>query len=68
MRVVIEVNGRTVKLWQNLVRVEKRIGEINENTSLNKRVFGKFLQEYIDLRLAQELLVRLENARSMEKI
>ena len=62
--VVITVADDTVKLWQTLVRAEKRIGEIDRNTKLNKRIaFRKFLQEYVELKLPHELLIRLETCR-----
>ena len=62
--VVITIDDETVKLWQTLVREEKRIGHIERSTKLNKRfAFRKFLQEYVELKLKHEILIRLENAR-----
>ena len=58
--VTVTVDDSTVTIWQNIILHQRRNGEIDRKTTINKRMFAKFVQEYIDLKLKKELLARYE--------
>ena len=65
--VTITVDDETVIIWQNIVSFQRRNREIDRKTTINKRMFRKFVQEYIDLKLKKELLTRYEIIRNVKK-
>ena len=65
--VTVTVDDETVIIWQNIVSFQRRNREIDRKTTINKRMFRKFVQEYIDLKLKKELLTRYEIIRKSQR-
>ena len=65
--VTVTVDDETIIIWQNIVSFQRRNREIDRKTTINKRMFRKFVQEYIDLKLKKELLARYEIIRNVKK-
>ena len=65
--VTVTVDDETVIIWQNIVSSQRRNREIDRKTTINKRMFRKFVQEYIDLKLKKELLARYEIIRKSQR-
>ena len=64
--VTVTVDDETIIIWQNIVSFQRRNREIDRKTTINKRMFRKFVQEYIDLKLKKELLARYEIIRKSQ--
>ena len=60
--VTVTVDDRnSYNLAKHNFTFQRRNGDIDRKTTTNKRMFRKFVQEYIDLKLKKELLDKIRN-------